>query len=241
MSAEHPWVKKVRAALEHEPRINLHQNRIDIDMEGETLCLRGEANSITAKRLASRIAAGIASRISDDIRVVPTQVRDDGAIKDAIALAFEQESAFRECNIAIRWHNQNQVIRATQGSFACSFAITIHAGVVTLEGVVESPSHKRLAEALVWWSTGVTNVIDRVRIAHEHADNDNEITDAVNLVLEKDPFVHNGQIHVATAHGTVTLEGLVREEQERDMAEMDAWYLGGVEQVINRIEVRQGM
>ncbi len=240
MNAEHPTVKKVRAALEREPRINLHRNPIDVDMEGETLCLRGEANSIATKRLASRIAAGITLRFADHVRVVPTEPRDDGAIKDAIALAFEQESAFRECNVAISWHDQHEVIRATQRSLACTFHITVREGVVTLEGAVESLSHRRLAEVLTWWSAGVTDVVDRVRIVPEQADSDNEITDAVNMVLEKDPLVHSGQIHVATRRGTVTLEGLVREEEEREMAEMDVWYLEGVDQVVNRIEVRHG-
>ena len=240
MNVEHPWVKEVRAALEREPRINLHRDSIDVDMEGDTLSLRGEAQSIAAKRLATRIASGIASRVSDHIRLSPTETLDDGAIKDAIALAFEQESAFRECNIAVSWHEQHEVIRATQRALACTLHITIHEGIVTLEGAVESLSHRRLAEALTWWCAGVTDVVDRVRIVPEQSDSDPEITDAVNLVLEKDPLVHSGQIHVATSHGTVTLAGLVREEQEREMAEMDVWYLGGVNQVVNHIQVRHG-
>lgn len=241
MDAEHPRVKQVRAAFEREPRINLHRNPIDLHMEGETLYLRGEVDSIAAKRLASRIAAGVSPRVADQIRVTPAEPRDDGAIKDAVVRAFEQEAAFRECNIAVSWHEQHEVIRATQGTLACSIHITIHEGVVTLEGVVESLSHKRLAEALGWWASGVRDLKGRLRIAPDQSDSDSEITDAVNLVLEKDPLVHSGQIHVATARGTVILEGLVREEQEREMAEMDAWYLSGVDQVVNRIEVRHGM
>ncbi|SCZ51833.1 BON domain-containing protein [Thiohalomonas denitrificans] len=241
MNAEHSWVKEVRAALEREPRINLHRNPIDVDMDGETLVLRGETDSIAAKRLAFRTAAAIVPRVSDHLRLVPTEARDDGAIKDSIVLAFEQESAFRDCNIAVSWHNQHEVIRATQSTLACTFHITIREGTVTLEGAVESLSHRRLAEALTWWSTGVTDVVDRVRIVPEQPDSDYEITDAANLVLEKDPLVHNSQIHVVTTGGTVTLEGLVREEQEREMAEMDVWFLEGVGDVVNRLEVRQGM
>jgi osmotically-inducible protein OsmY len=36
----------------------------------------------------------------------------------------------------------------------------------------------------------------------------------------------------------VTLSGLAGTEQERRMAELDAWYLTGVDDVINEIAVR---
>jgi osmotically-inducible protein OsmY len=36
----------------------------------------------------------------------------------------------------------------------------------------------------------------------------------------------------------VTLEGLVGDEEEKKMAELDAWYLFAVDKVINRIEVK---
>jgi len=37
----------------------------------------------------------------------------------------------------------------------------------------------------------------------------------------------------------VALDGVVPTEAERDMAEHDAWYVFGVEDVVNRIEVRR--
>jgi osmotically-inducible protein OsmY len=36
----------------------------------------------------------------------------------------------------------------------------------------------------------------------------------------------------------VALDGFVLTEVERDMAEWDAWYVFGVEDVLNRIEVK---
>jgi osmotically-inducible protein OsmY len=80
-------------------------------------------------------------------------------------------------------------------------------------------------------------VVNELEVTPAEQDTDAEINDAVNLVLDKDPLVHNGQIHASTDHGVVTLEGLVREPQERQMAENDVWYLSGVRGVLNQIQV----
>ncbi|HXG21706.1 MAG TPA: BON domain-containing protein [Methylomirabilota bacterium] len=65
------------------------------------------------------------------------------------------------------------------------------------------------------------------------------LTDAVRLVLEKDPFVNADQIRVSTRNSVVTLEGLVANDTERDMAEFDAWYVFGVNRVINKLVMRE--
>jgi osmotically-inducible protein OsmY len=61
------------------------------------------------------------------------------------------------------------------------------------------------------------------------------VTDAIRLVLEKDPFINAGQIQVQTHNAIVTLEGLVANDQAKDMAEFDAWYVFGVDKVVNNL------
>jgi osmotically-inducible protein OsmY len=68
-------------------------------------------------------------------------------------------------------------------------------------------------------------------------DNDDEITDAVKIVMDKDPFVDDVQVLVSTRDRVVTLEGAVRSEGEKDMAEFDAWFVFGVDKVINNLQV----
>ena len=63
--------------------------------------------------------------------------------------------------------------------------------------------------------------------------------DAVRLVLEKDPFVNADQIMVTSKQRVVTLAGLVASEAEREMAEQDAWYVFGVDKVINKLEAQE--
>lgn len=70
-------------------------------------------------------------------------------------------------------------------------------------------------------------------------DSDEEMIDAVRLVLEKDPFVNADQIMVTSKQRVVTLAGLVASEAEREMAEQDAWYVFGVDKVINKLEAQE--
>lgn len=70
-------------------------------------------------------------------------------------------------------------------------------------------------------------------------DTDDEITDAVRLVLQKNPFVEASQIAVSTRNCVVTLEGSVRNHTEQQMAECDAWYVFGVDKVINLLTDRE--
>jgi osmotically-inducible protein OsmY len=65
-----------------------------------------------------------------------------------------------------------------------------------------------------------------------------ELSDAVRTALEKDPFVNAEQIRVYVRNAAVTLRGLVPTQSEREMAEYDAWYVFGVDKVVNEIEVR---
>lgn len=106
-------------------------------------------------------------------------------------------------------------------------------GVVTLDGELPTRAHKRLAGVLAWWVPGTRDVVDGMGVLSPEQDNDGEITDAVRMALEKDPFVDVGQIRVTSKANAVTLQGLVWSRAERHMAESDAWYVFGVAEVTN--------
>lgn len=69
-------------------------------------------------------------------------------------------------------------------------------------------------------------------------DSDEELAKAVRLALKKDPFVNVDRIHVSARNGIVTLEGDLPTAAQNEMAEFDAWYVFGVDKVINKLEVR---
>ncbi|WP_159589700.1 BON domain-containing protein [Chelativorans xinjiangense] len=64
------------------------------------------------------------------------------------------------------------------------------------------------------------------------------VEEAVCIALERSRFVDAPQIRVGGRGRVVRLTGLVKSDVMRDAAEADAWYVFGVDDVINKIEVR---
>ena len=91
---------------------------------------------------------------------------------------------------------------------------------------------------LAWWSGGCRCVINEIVVAPAETDRDDEVTEALQLVLETDPFVDASRIRVRTEGRVVTLDGYVTNEGTRRQAERDAWYVQGVEDVVNRITLQ---
>jgi hypothetical protein len=54
------------------------------------------------------------------------------------------------------------------------------------------------------------------------------------------PFVSADHVGVSTRRRVVTLTGVVPKDAEREMAEHDAWYVAGVEDVCDELVVRPG-
>jgi osmotically-inducible protein OsmY len=91
---------------------------------------------------------------------------------------------------------------------------------------------------LAWWTPGCRDVVNALEVLPPEQDNDDEVSDALSLVLEMDPLIPDpGQIRVHTRNYVVTLDGLVATQAEKDRAEQDAWCLFAVDNVINQLAV----
>lgn len=239
MPRQQAVLTSVRTALESEPRLAGQSHAISVVRVAGVVALEGEVADIAAKKLAlERVATvpGIEG-IVDRLRVQPAERMGDGAVRDAVCRALLQEPALAECGIAAKAGRGMKVLRAPQ-PFHRQIDVEVEAGVVTLNGAVPGLGHKRLAGVLCWWVPGSRDVVNGLEVVPDEPDNDAEITDAVRLVLEKDPFVNAGQIQVGTHDRVVTLRGLVPTPAERHMAEFDAWYVFGVDRVKNEIQVQ---
>ena len=90
----------------------------------------------------------------------------------------------------------------------------------------------------MWWTAGCELVENRLEVVPPEEDNDGELTDAVRMVLEKDPLVHAAQLSIMSRAGTVTLNGMVASDEEKRLAVLDAYYVEGVHAVEDNIETR---
>jgi osmotically-inducible protein OsmY len=245
-----PALKEVRAALEREPRVSFNQHPIKIVFNevDDTVTLQGEAPDIAAKKLALELAAAVPGMrgVVDRIRVAPGERMSDEEIRNHVRDAFIQEPAFSNCAISVQTEKGVEIfndpaekrgdMRIIVGG-GMALQEGRDEGVVLLEGRAPSLSHKRLAGALAWWVPGSRDVLNCLEVVPPEEDNDGEITDAVKLILDKDPFVDDVGILVTTRNRVVTLEGNAESEGEKNMAEFDAWFVFGVDKVINKIQI----
>jgi osmotically-inducible protein OsmY len=241
MSEKQEVMKAVKAAFVHEPRINLHSHPIQMDFEDGVLTLEGEVENIAAKKMGLELAIVIpgVTGIVDRLHVTPAMPMGDGAVLDAVRNALLEEPALRECTIRVRQKGKEETVRESLSPNPGVIELSVNNGVVLLDDHVPSLGQKRLAGVLAWWIPGSRDVINGLAVEPPEEDNDGEISEAVRLVLEKDRLVNADQIRVGTDHAVVTLEGLVRNEREKHMAEFDAWYVFGVDKVINRLGVQE--
>ena len=230
----------LHAALEREPRINLHRSQINSSLRQNALVLEGTLDNIAEKKIAFAIARHVACNLPvlDRLRVKAGEVIEDGALRDKVLNALLHEPVFARYGIQVARNGTPDVVRETLNEDGWAICIAARSGVVQLSGKVDSLSHRRLAEVRAWWTGGCELVENMLKVSPPERETDDELTDAVRLVLEMDPLVHADQIYARARDGVVTLEGYVTSKEEKKLAIMDTWYIPGVHEVADRLAAR---
>lgn len=243
MNNGNPILKSLRAALERDPLIKLHQWPIQFGLtDDNALLLEGDTGSLAAKKRILEIVGAMPGvrGVVDRLHVEPVEHKGDGAILDTLSTLLLDTRELKNCTLRAMKKGHTLTLQEIRDNDASGDILaSVKDGVVTLDGWVISLSHKRLAGVLAWWVPGCRDVVDGLEVLPPEQDNDDEVSDALSLVLEMDPMIPDpGQIRIHTDHYVVTLDGLVDSQTERDRAEQDAWCLFAVDKVINRLAVR---
>lgn len=231
-------VRELLTALELEPRIDLHAYPIHVIDQDDRLVMEGTVANITAKKLILRIAqrvCGGACPVLDRLHVAAARM-EEGELLTEVTDILMGEPVFSEYGMRVKHGSGWETWRVSKSELGEIIDIEVTGGVVTLSGRVGSLTHRRLAEVLTWWTAGCELVENRLRVVPPEMENDGELSDAVRIVLEKDPLVPSGQISVDVRHGEVTLNGYVASEEEHRLAVLDVWYVPGVREVVDRIQ-----
>lgn len=240
MHSTDAMLKQVKATIGHDTHLDVRRWPIGIALRDGVVQLAGELPEIAAKKSALRAAAGLAgvATVVDGLRVGPPNGHGAAALRDAVCKRLLEIIDFRNCTLRAWVKGRPETLRDA-GRDACGHIdVSADDGVVTLEGEVLSLSHRRLAGVAAWWAHGCRDVVNALAVVPPEDDNDDELVDALRLVLELDPTVHADRITATARDGVITLGGIVASAAERRRAEMDAWYLDGVIGVENRIDVR---
>ncbi|MFQ5442785.1 MAG: BON domain-containing protein [Thermodesulfobacteriota bacterium] len=211
----------LKAALTDRLHLDVRKNPVGLSIEDNAVVMEGVVDGIAAKKRALLMAMGMegVSGVVDRLKVRPGSAMTDAEIRDHLLRAFTEEPALSRADISVE----------------------VTDGVVDIEGRVPSLTHKRLAGVLAWWVPGSGDVINSLIVEPPEKDTDEEIIDALRIVLEKDRLVDAGGVsiivRVRVRDWTVTLDGVVRSGAEKKAVEEDAWYIWGVNEVINNIIV----
>lgn len=208
---------RVRGAITRATHIDLKKTPIHVAYEGDTIVIEGDVERAAYKKKALKAAMEVVgpAGLIDRLRVIPAKVMGDKEIRKHIFDGLEEEPTID----------------------AGTIDVGVEKGVVDLEGKVHSLIQKRLVGLIAWWVPGTRDVINSLEVDPPEDDSDSEVTEAVKLALEKDRIVDHTSISVTTKNWIVTLSGSVKDEIEREAVEDDAWYIWGVDDVINNIEV----
>ena len=235
--------KDIIAELRHrfaaEQRLgHLYQpDNLWIEPDG-ALVLEGEVERVAQKRIALELAAahpGV-SAIVDRLRVRPSERLDDAGIRKRLRETFSLDPSLAGLTIAEEREAGPADWISEPDNPQGLLEYAVDDGVVTLNGSVSDLAIKRYIGALAWWNPGSRDVINGIAAASDETDGPDRIADAVRIVLEKDPFIDAAQVKVGVRGRIVRLTGWLPSETQAHMAESDAWYVFGVDDVINDIE-----
>lgn len=204
-------------ALSRDDRIDWLSASIGVDVRDGTVILKGTVNRLADKRHAVETASSVLDVVGVEDHILVKSRRGASArdIAKAVMDLIEQDP----------YINQSPI------------QVTVKGGVVRLQGTVGSLVKKRVAGVCAWWVPEVGDVVNEIQVVPPESDGPDQITDACEVVLDKDPLVDATEILVRTKDHTVTLLGTVNSEEERNLAEDDCWYVWGVKEVINRVVV----
>jgi osmotically-inducible protein OsmY len=122
---------------------------------------------------------------------------------------------------------------------AAEIGVTVHNGVVTLTGTVDSYAKKKEAEEAAKKVAGVKAIADDVKVKLEGyaVKDDTDVADKVVRALKESWSVPDSKIKVTVDDGWVTLEGTLHWDFQREAAKNAVRYLTGVRGVINKMKI----
>ena len=228
-------LEQVQTALEKETLYGVNRYPVQLSLHEKTISLSGEFPDIRAKRHAVHVAQLAAGGydIIDQLSVT-SAVHEEGTLRSEVVRALTTEAVFSEMTLRLLADEGTELLR--QGRDDAYIDLHVTGGTVRISGRVGSLSHRRLAEVLCWWCLGCERVDNLLEVVPAESDNDAEVSDALRLAMEKDPLVHAEQISIQVHNGSVTLQGYVPSQEERRLAELDAWYTPGVYEVVNDVQ-----
>lgn len=116
-------------------------------------------------------------------------------------------------------------------------ALRMEDGTIVMEGMVSNVGLKKRALLLAMGLQEVQGVVDRLRVRPSVSMSDDEIRDHMRGALTQESALNGLDINIEVRDGVIDLEGQVWSLSHKRLAGVLAWWIPGVLDVINSIEV----
>jgi osmotically-inducible protein OsmY len=228
--------------------------RIDVTADNGVVTLRGTVDNQSAKQHAVDVAQNVEGvvRVNDELSVSqmasgekPAEPAETPATGTAGSDATMRSPAWITTKI------QSQYFLSSNIKPWSVDVTTSNAGVVTLEGTVDTQEKKTEALRIARNTEGVKEIVDHITVRADANAAARPVTGAIPDVGQPDPWitakiqaryfvdddVKARNIDVDTQEGTVTLKGTVGSEAERRQAVTIARNINGVKNVVDELRV----
>lgn len=118
-----------------------------------------------------------------------------------------------------------------------AIAVNAQRGIVTLQGQVNRGSERALAADTAVRTKGVRAVVNRLLVAPSA---ESDLAQEIRTTMQNESARAFANVTVAAQGSRIELGGCVSNPDDKERAERAAWFVGGVTEVDNQIEVRPG-
>jgi len=201
---------------------------IVVDVHSGVVTLKGSVGTAAEKR-----------RAEEDARIFGV----DAVNLQALVINPDVQDRMRR-QAAFLPLSDDTVLRAVKDALALdprvnaySVDVSVTDGLVTLIGVVDTLSEKKIAERDVLNTTGVWRVKNKLTLRYRAFPTDDEVEKRIAAVFERDAELHNLDVHVAVEDLHCRLYGTVDARAQKIRAENIAAQIGGVLSLENDLRV----
>lgn len=212
--------------------------KLDVDVERGTAVLRGKVENEVDRELAERIALDIEGidKVDNQLQVDPAVASEPGS-RGAMAQRFEDATLTATVKSKLLWSSVTEALHID---------VDTRDGVVTLKGRAQSPEAKELAGSLAANTDGVITVNNLISISAadsiaakaqpQNLSPTEQLSDAWVTSKVKSSLIYSRtldglNIKVSTESGVVSLDGIVANYAEKELAVEIARNIRGVKGV----------
>ena len=196
-------------------------DNITVEVDGETLFLKGTVSSYSAKVVALRDAIQVARGYN---------------VQNEITVKFEpQQPELADTEIT---DNIQKFLKWNSDINPVNLSVAVKNGEVTLSGKVARSWEKSEAEKVANTARGVVNVINKIEVKPNAVRSDERIEKDIRRAFERSVLVDEDNVHVEVENGVVHLTGNVVSEPILNEINEKALYTNGVVDVVNEITIR---